>query len=120
MTDAHPDPRGQLTVSESTVAGIRVVALRGELDHTTRDIARRALAPAADGTSSRTVADLTRLTFMDSAGINALIAAYRASADAQGWLRVAGAQPAVLRVLQLVGIDALIPCLPTVRDALEN
>ncbi|MFF4898074.1 STAS domain-containing protein [Streptomyces sp. NPDC001068] len=120
MTDAHPNQRGQLTVSESTVAGIRVVALRGELDHTTRALAGGALTPPAGATVPRTVADLSHLTFMDSAGINALIAAYRASADAQGWLRVACAQPTVLRVLQLVGIDALIPCLPTVREALES
>ncbi|MGW7427571.1 STAS domain-containing protein [Streptomyces sp. NPDC054813] len=120
MTDAQPDQRGQLTVSESVLDGVRVVALRGELDHTTRDLARQALNPPATDAFPRTVADLTRLTFMDSAGINALIAAHRAATDAQGWLRVAGAQPTVQRVLELVGIDALIPCRPTVREALEG
>ncbi|MGW2962295.1 STAS domain-containing protein [Streptomyces sp. NPDC001220] len=120
MTDAQPDQRGQLTVSEAVLDGVRVVALRGELDHTTRDLARQALSPPATDAFPRTVADLTRLTFMDSAGINALIAAHRAATDAQGWLRVVGAQPTVQRVLELVGIDALIPCRPTVREALEG
>ncbi|MFE3166108.1 STAS domain-containing protein [Streptomyces sp. NPDC059224] len=120
MTDAQPEQHGQLAVGESTLDGVRVVALRGELDHTTGDLARQALKPPADEAYPRTVADLSHLTFMDSAGINALIAAHRAAADAQGWLRVAGAQRAVRRVLELVGIDALIPCHPTVNEALKS
>jgi putative transposase len=57
---------------------------------------------------------------MDSSGINVLIAAHRASQDAQGWLRLAGPQQAVLHVLQLVGVDTLIPCHPTRQHALDN
>ncbi|MFD3844236.1 hypothetical protein ACFWWC_49985, partial [Streptomyces sp. NPDC058642] len=37
----------------------------------------------------------------------------------QGWLRIAGAQQSVLHVLALVGVDALIPCHPTVEQALN-
>ncbi|MFC4500200.1 MULTISPECIES: STAS domain-containing protein [Streptomyces] len=120
MTDTHPAQPGHLTVSHSTVDGVRIVALHGELDHGARDRAGEALIPPAAGTPPRTVADLSGLTFMDSSGINVLIAAHRAAVEAQGWLRVAGTQPAVLRVMQLVGIDALIPCHPTVRQALES
>jgi stage II sporulation protein AA (anti-sigma F factor antagonist) len=38
--------------------------------------------------------------------------------DAGGWLRVAGAQPSVLGVLQLVGVDTFIDCHPTTEQAL--
>ncbi|MFJ8134373.1 STAS domain-containing protein [Streptomyces sp. NPDC096013] len=119
MTDEHPARPSHLTVHHSTLDGIRIVALRGELDHAARDFAEEALKPPA-GDTPRTVADLTELTFMDSSGINALIAAHRAAMDAQGWLRVAGAQPSVLRVLRIVGVDALISCVPTVREAVEE
>jgi stage II sporulation protein AA (anti-sigma F factor antagonist) len=37
-----------------------------------------------------------------------------------GWLRLAGAAPPVLRVIQLVGIDGFIECHPTVQQALER
>ncbi|MFJ9026733.1 hypothetical protein ACIRPU_43385 [Streptomyces sp. NPDC102259] len=40
--------------------------------------------------------------------------------DAQGWLRLAGAQEPVVHVLQLVGIDAIIDCRPTVEEALNT
>ncbi|MGW4909015.1 STAS domain-containing protein [Streptomyces sp. NPDC004270] len=120
MTDADPDRPEQLTISQSTVSGVRIVALHGELDQNTRASAAAALSPPADGTFPRTVADLTDLTFMDSSGINTLIVAHRAAVDAEGWLRVAGSRPSVLRVMQIVGIDTLIPCHPTVRQALEK
>jgi stage II sporulation protein AA (anti-sigma F factor antagonist) len=55
---------------------------------------------------------------MDSSGVNALIVAYQAAAADQGWLRLAGVRGAVLRTLQLVGIDSVITCHPTVEDAL--
>ncbi|MER6207448.1 STAS domain-containing protein [Streptomyces sp. NPDC001073] len=119
MTDELPARPGHLTVHHSTLDGVRIVALRGELDHAARDFAEEALRPPAGGTP-RTVADLTELTFMDSSGINALIAAHRAAVDAQGWLRVAGTRPSVLRVLQIVGVDTLISCVPTVRQAVEE
>jgi anti-anti-sigma regulatory factor len=38
--------------------------------------------------------------------------------DAQGWLRIAGAQESVLRLLEIVGLDEVIGCHPTVDQAL--
>ncbi len=120
MTDTHPAQPGHLSVGRSTVDGVRVITLRGALDHAARDVVGDALHPPAGEPAPRTVADLTEVTFMDSSGINLLIAAHRAAQEAQGWLRVAAAQPPVLRVMELVGIDALIPCHPTLRQALEG
>ncbi|MFD9394868.1 STAS domain-containing protein [Streptomyces sp. NPDC060000] len=63
--------------------------------------------------------DLSGVTFMDSSGINAFIAAHRQVRDSQGWMRIAGAQESVLYVLRVVG-DAFIPCHPTVEQALNT
>ncbi|MFI7293605.1 hypothetical protein [Streptomyces sp. NPDC050121] len=38
--------------------------------------------------------------------------------DGQGWLRLAGAQEPVLRLLEIVGLDKVIGCHPTVDQAL--
>ncbi len=65
------------------------------------------------------MADLSGVTFMDSSGINVFVAAYQQVSGVQGWLRIAGAQESVLRVLQMVGIDTLIPCHPTLEQALN-
>ncbi|MFE5190267.1 hypothetical protein [Streptomyces sp. NPDC056628] len=40
------------------------------------------------------------------------------TSDAAGWVRIAGAQESVLRVLQLTGVDNIIGCYPTTEQAL--
>ncbi|WP_413754861.1 STAS domain-containing protein [Streptomyces sp. MMBL 11-3] len=49
-----------------------------------------------------------------------LVAAYQAATRARGCLRIAGAREAVLRVLQIVGLDTVIDCHPTLDDALNT
>lgn len=62
-------------------------------DHALRDAQR----------SPRVVVDLGEVTFMDSAGINALVAAYhRAGPDQE--LRLVGLRPNVRRVFEITGL----------------
>ena len=113
------DRTGRLSIERKMVDGALVVTVRGEIDHHVKDAFSEALM-SEDGTAvpSRIVADLSGVTFMDSSGINVFIAAYQQVKGA-GRLRIAGAQGPVLRVLALVGVDALIPCHPTVEQALN-
>ncbi|NEC85317.1 STAS domain-containing protein [Streptomyces sp. SID12501] len=115
---AHQPDR--LSVECEVVDGVRVVTVRGEIDHDVKDILGEALL-FADGSLApqRIVVDVSGVTFMDSSGINVFVAAYQQVSDVQGWLRIAGAQESVLRVLTLVGVDAFIPCHPTVEHALN-
>ncbi|MER6133777.1 STAS domain-containing protein [Streptomyces sp. BV286] len=118
MTDTHGAAQsGQLSISDTTVGDIRVVTLRGEIDHTVKDELIKALL-SAESASPRTVVDLSAVTFMDSSGINVFVIVHQKVSEAGGWLRFAGAQEAVLRVLQLVGLDKVIPSHPTVEQAL--
>ncbi|MEU9187341.1 STAS domain-containing protein [Streptomyces sp. NPDC048484] len=114
------DQPGQLSVEHSAIDGIRVVTVRGEIDHTVKDVLSEALLSPDSATPPRTVVDLSGVTFMDSSGISVFISAYQARSDAQGWLRIAGAQESVLRILQIVGMDTLISCHPTVQQALHT
>ncbi|WP_328863031.1 STAS domain-containing protein [Streptomyces sp. NBC_00306] len=65
------------------------------------------------------VVGLSGVPFMDSSVINLFVAAYQQVNETQGWVRIAGAQKAVLHVLTLVGIDALITCHPSIEQALS-
>ncbi|MFF8883913.1 STAS domain-containing protein [Streptomyces flaveolus] len=112
-----PEQPGLLTVVTTATDGIRVVSLTGEIDHNTAHQMRQALD--ITGTHRpRIVADLHQVTFMDSSALNALIAAHQAVTEAGGWLRLAAPTAPVQRVLQLVGVDQLIECHPTLRQAL--
>ncbi|MFI9809154.1 STAS domain-containing protein [Streptomyces sp. NPDC052301] len=98
--------------------GIRVLTVAGEVDHDTGGQLRQALE--APGTARpRVVVDLRQVTFMDSSGINILLIAHRDVTGAGGWLRLAAPTETVLRTLQLVGVDEVIPCRPTLSDALK-
>ncbi|MFF1296259.1 MULTISPECIES: STAS domain-containing protein [unclassified Streptomyces] len=114
------DRPDRLSVQRKAVDGVRVVTVQGEIDHTVKDILTKALLSEDDTVAPlRIVADLSGVTFMDSSGINVFIAVHQQVNSPQGWLRIAGAQESVLHVLALVGVDTLIPCHPTVEQALN-
>ncbi|MFI5977522.1 STAS domain-containing protein [Streptomyces sp. NPDC051452] len=112
---AEPD---RLAVGRTVVDGTTVVTVTGEIDHHTCGVLRHALVPT-EPTAARTVAEFSGVAFMDSSGINALIAAHQAHGPA-GSLRLAGVRGPVLRTLEIVGLTTLIGCYPSVRDALES
>jgi anti-anti-sigma factor len=114
------DRPDRLLVERKVVGGVRVVTVRGEIDHHVKDVLSAALLPGDDKVPPRIVVDLSGVTFMDSSGINVFVAAYQQVSGAQGWLRIAGAQQSVLRVLQIVGVDTVVPCHPTIEQALNT
>ncbi|GHA44926.1 hypothetical protein GCM10010372_51100 [Streptomyces tauricus] len=121
MAEIHDTaPSSRLTVDHSTINGIQVVTLHGEIDHPVTHLLTDALSFPDGTTPLRIVADLTDVTFMDSSGINILITTHQQANDTQGWLRIAGAQQAVQRVLRIVGVDQLMDCHPTLEHALHD
>jgi stage II sporulation protein AA (anti-sigma F factor antagonist) len=119
VTDTHGAARpGHLSIRHTAINGIRVVTVHGEIDHAVKDMLSEALLSCDGAAPLRTVVDLSGVTFMDSSGINVFVAAHQAASDDQGWLRIAGAQESVLRLLEIVGLDEVIGCHPTVEQAL--
>ncbi|MEU8851870.1 STAS domain-containing protein [Streptomyces sp. NPDC048564] len=117
-TDQAVQP-GLLSVVTTVDAGIRVVSPTGEIDQQTSEPLRQALdATAPPG--PRVVADMSGVSFMDSTGINILIAAHRDLAEAGGWLRLAAPTGPVLHTIRLVGVDTVIDCHETLRQALHT
>jgi stage II sporulation protein AA (anti-sigma F factor antagonist) len=120
VSDIQKEDRpGRLSVRPEVVDGALVVTVHGEIDHEVKDVLSRALTLESGAVPPRIVADLSGVTFMDSSGINVFVTAHRRVRDAQGWLRIAGARESVVRLLHLVGIDEIIPCHPTVEQALN-
>jgi len=95
--DPVPEP---FYVIERTADGRRTIAPCGELDLATAPRLEERLAGAID-----TVLDLSELSFIDSSGIRVLISTAR-RARAEAWeLTVQNPQPAVLRAIEIVGLD---------------
>nr|WP_107911486.1 STAS domain-containing protein [Streptomyces chartreusis] len=109
---------GRLSVQATVSDGIRVVTVAGEIDYDTCEELHQALE-ASGSLPPRVVVDMHQVTFMDSSGINVLLAAYRTHSTAGGWLRLAGPTGAAKRALQLVGLDTVIDCHETLNQALN-
>ncbi|WP_369268701.1 STAS domain-containing protein [Streptomyces sp. R11] len=109
---------GLLSVVTTVNGDIRVVSPTGEIDQQTGEPLRQAL-DAITPPGPCVVADMSGVSFMDSTGINILITAHQDLAEAGGWLRLAAPTEAVLHTIQLVGIDTVIDCHNTLRQALH-
>jgi stage II sporulation protein AA (anti-sigma F factor antagonist) len=97
-----------------------VVTATGEIDLTNAEGLRDALLSALNAGALGLVVDMTATTFIDSAGVTALVRASRRATATEATVRLAVAAPAVLRVLNLVGIDQLVQVHPSVTDAVAS
>ncbi|MFF4154262.1 STAS domain-containing protein [Streptomyces sp. NPDC001651] len=116
--DARAEQPERLSAVATVTDGVRVVAVAGGIDYDTCDTLQQTLE-INDPSLPRVVVDMRQVTFMDSSGINVLLAAYRAHREVGGWLRLAGTTGAALRALQIVGLDTVIDCHDTVDQALR-
>jgi stage II sporulation protein AA (anti-sigma F factor antagonist) len=97
-----------------------VVTATGEIDITNAESLRNELLSALNAGALGLVVDMTATTFIDSAGVTALVRASRRATATEATVRLAVTAPAVLRVLNLVGIDQLIQVHPSVTDAVAS
>jgi anti-sigma B factor antagonist len=76
---------------------------------------RNTLVPVAEQ-KSRMILDVSAVDFMDSTGLGALISVLKALGK-DGEMAIAGARPAVRRLLELTRLDQVMRLYPTVPDA---
>ena len=94
-----------------------VVIMPAEIDVTNSEQVEEQLVEIAAGCRAVMIVDMTGTNFCDSSGIHALARAHRLARSNGGELRIAiGGSPA-LRVLQLTGLDQVLPVFPDVEQA---
>ena len=108
--------RPAFQVVSSDEAGVRVIAVRGELEVVTAPRLEEHLAPAASR-GQPVLVDLCEVPFMDSTGIHVLVAAHENLGAAGATLAVAciPAGPPK-RVLELSGVERVVPVFPSRRE----
>jgi len=95
-----------------------VVSLPTEIDITNADQVREDLLSVLNQGAVLLVADLSRTTFCDSAGVSALARSFRRAEARQSDMRLVVTTVAVQRVLGLTGIDRLLDIYPSVAASL--
>ena len=102
------------------VVGVPVVTAPEEIDLTNVPGLRAALQAAAAAGSPALVVDMTRTRFCDSAGLRVLMDAHKRAVAEGGAVLLAVPAAAVRRVLEITGIDQVIPHFATLDEAVAH
>lgn len=101
----HLEPVPLGLVTHATDDGEVRLAVAGEIDIATVDpLADAMIGIIRDRRPVRLVVDFTEVTFLDSSGVAALVAAWRSAAASQIDFTVVNCGPNVLRVLEITGM----------------
>lgn len=97
--------------------GTTLVVLPGEIDFSNAARCGEELTAALADGAGIVIADLSATGFCSSAGVRMLLRAYQEAAGRQAELRLVVTSRAVLRVLEIMDLDRMIPIYPDVRAA---
>jgi anti-sigma B factor antagonist len=100
--------------------GIVVVHLAGRLNAVSSPEAKERLKGLVAEGSRSLVLDLSDLSFIDSSGLSALVAGYKAAAEAGGSLKLACMMPQVSEVFSLTHLDRVFETYPELEAALNS
>ena len=102
------------------IGQVAVVTLPPEIDVTNADMVREELASVLNEGAALLIADLSKTSFCDSAGVSALVRTFRRAATSESSMRLVVSTPAVERVLSITGVDRLLETFPSVAASLAR
>ena len=102
------------------IGQVAVVTLPPEIDVTNADMVREELLGVLNQGATLLIADLSKTSFCDSAGVSALVRVFRRAATSESAMRMVASTPAVQRVLSITGVDRLVDIYPSVAASLAG
>ncbi len=109
----------ELDVTVRKLQGTAVVAVAGEIDVYTSPLLQERLVEVLREGISSIVLDLSEVTFLDSTGLGVLITGLKRCRSAGGDLSLVTAQPNVLKVLEITGLNDVFQIHDSVDDAID-
>lgn len=109
-----------LSLTEHAVENHLVLEVRGEVDVHTASQLRDRLIQVLDAGHSSVVVDLSWLSFIDSTGLGALVAARNHALAATASLRLVCKTERLLKVFRITGLHEVFDIQPTVALATES
>ncbi|MDA0637596.1 STAS domain-containing protein [Nonomuraea sp. MCN248] len=94
-------------LTTSVREGVVTVAVAGELDLASRELLRAHLFELMDAVArpGRIVLELGALTFIDAAGLGALVAVHERARQREALLTLTGVPPMTARLIRITGLD---------------
>lgn len=114
--------RKRLTVRLSESDGIPVLQVDGEVDLYTVEEFNKALDSGVEKARAALIVDLSKLSYVDSAGLSSLLSAYKRLSARGAELYVISPPdcPGVSRVLKITRLDMLFKVRENLRQALSE
>jgi anti-sigma B factor antagonist len=109
-----------MSIRVHVVDAVPVFELSGSLDIATSPSVRAALTDASERGDHRLIVDLTRLEFLDSTGLGALIGGQRRAKEFGGEIRLVVKEGQILRLLRITGLLNVFAVYPTLDDAVRD
>lgn len=99
---------------------VTLIEVSGRIDSMNAEELGRALSDEMARGSKQIVLDLAKVSYMSSAGLRELVAAYRKLQETSGDLRLAQPSSRVLDVLEMSGLDTIFKIFQTRVDAVGS
>lgn len=109
----------ELSVSQQSVGGYPVLAVKGEVDVYSASALQDGLTGLLDSDTHAVVVDLSEIGFLDSTGLGALVAARSTAAEGGGRLPVVCDRERILKLFRITGLDGVFEIYSTVDDAVR-
>jgi anti-sigma B factor antagonist len=116
----QPQHHEDLSIHVHVIDDVQVFDLAGSLDIATSPTVRAALTEASERGSHRLIVDLTRVDFLDSTGLGALIGGQRRAKEFGGEVRLVAKEGQILRLLRITGLLKVFAVYPTLDDAVAD
>jgi anti-sigma B factor antagonist len=98
----------------------RLIQPVGRMDSVTAATFRAEVRKLVDTGATWLVLDLSEVSFLDSAGLGAILSGLRLVREAGGDLRLARPSPQASAVLKLTSLSKVLPVYPSVEAALDT
>ncbi|WP_144744231.1 STAS domain-containing protein [Enorma burkinafasonensis] len=98
----------ELVITTQPTPELYVIAVEGEIDISNASKLRDAIDLALEQPTDTVQLDFEKVAYIDSAGIGVLVGAVHHAEEHGKRFSVVNAQPGVMRVIQLLGVDSEI------------
>ena len=119
MAPAASHWSNQLLCRREDLGGVTCLILTGELDLASVPTIQAHLKAIAQ-TEDHLIVDMSELRYIDSTGAKVFLDTHRMFLRSGRRIVLAGVQPLTMRIIEVMGVQKVIPIFPTVDEALES
>lgn len=120
MAAGREDPAIELEIRPRWHGQWAVLDVAGEIDAHTASRLRESIRNELDRGRYQVIVNLEGVSFMDSSGLGVLVSALKRIREHDGELHLVFSQRTIVRVMEVTGLDKVIPLHPNEAEAMAT